>query len=208
MVSFLFQNMTEDNKISSTTEYTDPVIDNTGCCYDPVKDIKIYSCVLSEDLSNISGYTDDGVKAKYIFQDHKWYYGAEISRLNLITFDRLSADEHKKLCSMGGKKTQEKINQQRSLNDIAKAMLSVELRQSSIDEILGDAKQLIGDDKSAGTVMIAKMIQQAYAGSFKAAEFVRDTAGYKPKNEVDISADVITAEDRSLMDKLEKRLIG
>lgn len=200
--------MTEYNKISSTTEYSDPVIDNTGCCYDPVKDIKIYSCVLSEDLSNISGYTDDGVKAKYIFQDHKWYYGAEISRLNLITFDQRTPEEHKKICSMGGKKTQENINKQRSLNDIAKAMLNVELTKSSITEILGDSQELIGDSRDAGTVMIAKMIQTAMAGSFKAAEFVRDTAGYRPKNEVDISADVITAEDRSLMDKLEKRLIG
>ena len=110
---------------------------------------------------------------------------------------------------MGGKKTQENINKQRTLNDIAKAMLNVELRQSSIDEILGDSKELIGDDKDAGSVMIAKMIQTAMAGSFKAAEFVRDTAGYKiDKQQIDINADIMTDADRSLIDKLSKRLTG
>ena len=199
---FLLPNM------ENLTENNDPIIDNTGCCYDPIKDIKIYSCILADDNSNISGYTEDGTKAKYIFNDHKWYYGNEISKLNLITFDKLSADDHKKLCSLGGKKTQEKINKQRTLNDIAKTMLSVELTESSIQEILGDSIQLIGDDKSSGAVMIAKMIQQACAGSFKAAEFVRDTAGYKPKNDIEITADIMTDEDRSLIDKLNKRLTG
>ena len=196
--------------ITNNDNIIDPVIDNTGCSYDSVKDIKIYNCVLSDDLSNISGYTEDGVKAKYIFKNHRWYYGAEISKLNLITFDKLSEEEHKKLCSMGGKKTQENINKQRTLNDIAKAMLNVELRQSSINEILGDSKELIGDDKDAGSVMIAKMIQTAMAGSFKAAEFVRDTAGYKPesKSSIDLTGEIMTDADRSLIDKLSKRLTG
>ena len=82
--------------ITNNDNIIDPVIDNTGCSYDSVKDIKIYNCVLADDYSNISGYTEDGVKAKYIFKDHRWYYGAEISKLNLITFDKLSEEEHKK----------------------------------------------------------------------------------------------------------------
>ena len=185
-----------------------PVIDNTGCCYDPVRDIKIYSCVLSEEDQTISGYTEDGKRAKYIPDKHKWFYGNEISKLNLITFDKLSEEEHKKISSIGGTHTQDNIRIKRTLNDIAKNMLEVELTETSIQEILGDSIQLIGDDKSSGAVMIAKMIQQAMAGNHKAAEFVRDTAGYKPKDQVDISADIITEEDRSLMDKLQKRLTG
>lgn len=209
--------MDNETITSAETEYTiedtaqaveDPTIDNTGCCYDPIKGIKIYNCVLSDDLANIAGYTEEGQKAKYIFDKHRWYYGAEISRLNLITFDQISEDEHKRLCSLGGKKTQANIHKQRSLNDIAKSMLNVELRKAQVDEILGDAANLIEDDKSAGAVMIAKMIATACAGSFKAAEFVRDTAGYKPatRGELDISADIMTDADRSLLDKLQKRI--
>jgi len=190
------------------TDPEDPIIDNTGCCYDPVKDTKIYNCVLSDDLRFISGYTEEGTKARYSFEYHKWYYGADIKKLYLIPFDQRDPEEAKLIRSMGGKTTQAKINQQRSLNDIAKSMLNSVLTESMVDEILGDSKIMIGEDKTAGSVMIAKMIQTAMAGSFKAAEFVRDTAGYKPKNEVDISADIMTDEDRSLIDKLNKRLTG
>lgn len=186
----------------------DPVIDNTGCCYDPEKDIKIYNCILSEDLKTISGYTEDGVKAKYFFDKHKWFYGKEIRELNLITFDQRTPEEMKHITALSNQKRLENNAKQRSLNDIAKSLLKVELSKKNIDQILGDSQELIGDSRDAGTVMIAKMIQTAMAGSFKAAEFVRDTAGYKPKNEVDISADIMTDEDRSLLAKIDKRLTG
>ena len=186
----------------------DPVIDNTGCCYDPITDTKIYNCKLADDNSLISGFTEDGKPAKYYFDKKKWFYGKEISRLNLITFADRTPEELKKICSNGGKIARENDKKQRSLNDIAKSMLMIELSKKNVDEILGDSQELIGDDRSAGSVMIAKMIQTAMAGSFKAAEFVRDTAGYKPKNEVDISADIMTDEDRSLLAKIDKRLTG
>lgn len=186
----------------------DPVIDNTGCCYDPITDTKIYNCKLADDNSLISGFTEDGKPAKYYFDKKKWFYGKEISRLNLVTFADRTPEEMHNIAVLGGKARQKDITKQRSLNDIAKSMLTVELAKSSIQEILGDSQELIGDDRSAGSVMIAKMIQTAMAGSFKAAEFVRDTAGYKPKNEVDISADIMTDEDRSLLAKIDKRLTG
>lgn len=196
------------NTENQNNRIQDPVIDNTNCCYDSITDTKIYNCILSENNDYISGYTEDGVKAKYIFDKHKWYYGSEISKLNLITFDKLSSEEHKRISSIGGTHTQDNIRVKRTLNDIAKQMLEVELTENTVNEILGDSKQLIGDDKSAGTVMIAKMIQTAMAGSFKAAEFIRDTAGYKPKNEVELSADIMTDQDRSLLDKVNQRLTG
>lgn len=186
-----------------------PIIDNTNCSYDPIKDIKIYSCVLSEDGQYISGYTEDGQKARYIYKDKKWYYGNEISKLNLITFDKISKEEHKRLSSIGGTHTQDNIRVKRTLNDIAKQMLDVDISETNIDEILGTSKELIGDDKSAGAVMIAKMIQQACAGSFKAAEFVRDTAGYKiDRQQIELQADIMTDADRALLDKIDKRLTG
>lgn len=185
-----------------------PVIDQTGCCYDQTRDIKIYNCTISEDLSNISGYTEEGTKAKYIISDKRWYYGPEISRLNLIDFSQRDKEYHLQMSSKGGKATQENIHIKRTLNEIAKQMLDQEISKSNVEEILGDSIELTGGDYTAGAVMIAKMIQTACAGSFKAAEFVRDTAGYKPKNEVELNADIITDADRSLLDKIDKRLTG
>lgn len=206
--SFCYGVMDVNNLDNEYKSISDPVIDDTGCCYDPIRDMKIYNCILSEDMTDIIGYTEEGSKAKYIFDKHRWYYGSEITRLNLITFNQLDPEEHKRISSKGGTHTQDNFRTKRTLNDIAKQMLEVELTEDTINEILGNSKQLIGDDRTSGSVMIAKMIQTAMAGSFKAAEFVRDTAGYKPKNEVDISADIMTDEDRSLIDKLNKRLTG
>lgn len=191
-------------------EKKDPIIDECGRCYDEARDITIYNCILADDLSYISGYTDDGSKARYIFADNKWYYGAEISRMNLRPFNVISKEEALTIQKKGAKVSNAKQKEKYDLNEISKQMLAVDLSDENIEEILGKARELLGDQKSAGAVMIAKMIQTAYAGSFKAAEFVRDTAGYKPatKGELDINADIITEEDRSLIDKLNKRLTG
>ena len=188
----------------------DPVIDECGRCYDEARGITIYDCKLSDDYSYISGYSDEGKKARYVFDRGRWFYGSEIGIANMRPLNTLPKEEALKIQKKGGIVSGKKIHKKATLNDIAKNMLDVELSESNIDEILGKARELLGDQKSAGAVMIAKMIQTAYAGSFKAAEFVRDTAGYKPaaKSELDISADIITAEDRSLIDKLNKRLTG
>ena len=48
------------------------------------------------------------------------------------------------------------------------------------------------------------MIQGALNGSFKCFEAVRDTAGFKPKNEVELNADIMTDADKALIDKALK----
>lgn len=183
----------------------DPVIDNNKCCYDDVKGIKIYSCELDPDCKFISGYTEDGTKAKYFFDRGKWFYGHEISSLYLIPFNALDPEKQKELSSLGGKASQEQIRNKRSLNDLARAMLDRVMTEKQIDDVLGDGKN-IAEDNTVGGVMLAKMVQVAMSGSFKAAEFVRDTAGYKPKNEVELNAEIMSDSDRSLMDKIGKRL--
>lgn len=198
------------NQDQQNIEHQDPVIDNTGCSYDPVTDQKIYNCMISDDLRFISGFTEEGTKARYSFNDHKWYFGHDIAKLYLIPFNQLDPEEHRQLSSKGGTKTQDNIRVKRTLNDIAKDMLNAIMTESQIDEVLGDSKSLIGDDNTAGSVMVAKMIQTAMAGSFKAAEFVRDTAGYKPesKSQLELNANIMTDEDRSLLDKVNQRLTG
>lgn len=185
-----------------------PVIDEFGKCYDETRNITIYSCMLSEDLKYICGYTEDGTRARYFFDRGEWLYGMEISRANLIPLTQRSKEEAIAIRQKGAQAVHDKHREAETMNDIAKRMLSVDMSEDVVEEILGKAKELLGEERSASAVIIARMIQEACAGSFKAAEFVRDTAGYKPRNEVSIDADIITEEDRSLIDKLNKRLTG
>ena len=70
-----------------------------------------------------------------------------------------------------------------------------------------DAEKLSAEDLTVQGIMIAKMAQEAMQnGNAKAAEFVRDTSGQRPKDVVEVNAEIITASDRSLIDKMAERL--
>lgn len=60
-----------------------------------------------------------------------------------------------------------------------------------------------------GTVLdaiIQSMVNASADGSVKAAEFLRDSVGEKPVNREEITADVITAEQKALIDKVARRV--
>jgi hypothetical protein len=50
------------------------------------------------------------------------------------------------------------------------------------------------------------MYERAIAGDTKAAQFLRDTAGEKPADNIDLNANVMTEADKQLMEKLKARL--
>ena len=54
--------------------------------------------------------------------------------------------------------------------------------------------------------MLTKMHQVAASGNVKAAEFIRDTAGDKPTEEVNLTANVITDKDRELLALLSEKM--
>ena len=53
---------------------------------------------------------------------------------------------------------------------------------------------------------VVDLAQYLRIGRLRAAEYVRDTHGDKPVEKVDVSAQVMTDEDRALMDRLAARL--
>ena len=50
------------------------------------------------------------------------------------------------------------------------------------------------------------MAAKAKAGDVKAAVFVRDSAGDKPADQMEITAEAVTDADRELMQNIQKRL--
>ncbi len=127
-------------------------------------------------------------------------------RANLIPFNKLSEDEQKEIRSKGGKASGEARRKKRDMREVAKAILEHAMNEAQIDEVLGNSKELLDGDKSVMAVLTARMVQEAGKGSYKHYETLRDTAGFKPKDEIDISADIMTDADRSLLDKVSGRL--
>ena len=127
-------------------------------------------------------------------------------RANLIPFNKLSEEEQKEIRSKGGKASGEARRKKRDMREVAKAILEHAMNEAQIEEVLGNSKELLDGDKSVMAVLTARMVQEAGKGSYKHYETLRDTAGFKPKDEIDISADIMTDADRELVEKVNRRL--
>lgn len=204
LVLFLCEDIAMENTNNETITF--PIVEN-GVTFDGDK--KIINCTI-DDNNNISGTYQDttlnkNIKAKYIYKDNKWFYGRDICHTNLVSLKDRTLEERREIVSKAHTKARENRENKKNFNELAKAMLEQTVTEEQIKAVLGDNTNILMDN-SVASVILASMINGAVNGSFKCAEFVRDTAGYKPKNEVEIQADVMTDSDRALIDKLSKRI--
>ena len=125
---------------------------------------------------------------------------------NLIPFNQRTEEQQREIAKMGGKASGEARKKKRDMREVAKAILEHAMNEDQIEEVLGSSKDLLDGDKSVMAVLTARMVQEAGKGSYKHYETLRDTAGFKPKDEVGITADIMTDADRSLLDKVSGRL--
>lgn len=190
-----------DNTKELNTVYT-PCIDpvNNTCVTD--KGITIHDCIIL-DNGNIKGFTPDNVKALYKKSINQWLIGGKkIRESNLINLKDRTKDERLKIIEKANESKRQNIEQKKNFNELAKALLEQVASDKVINETLEDPGMMI--DNTYGSLILAAMLQGAKNGSFKCAEFIRDTAGYKPKNEVELQADIMTEADKSLIDKALK----
>ena len=155
------------------------------------------------DNGNISGYTSDGTKALYDHNKNKWLIGGKaIRENNLINLKERTKDERLSIIDKANESKRRNNEQKRNINELAKAMLEQALSDRQKQEIVGERDYTL--DNTLASALLNAMINSALDGSFKAFESVRDTAGFKPKNEVEIQADIMTESDRALIDKVSK----
>ena len=125
---------------------------------------------------------------------------------NLIPFNQRTEEQQREIAKMGGKASGEARKKKRDMREVAKAILEHAMKEEQIEEVLGSSKDLLDGDKSVLAVLTARMVQEAGKGSYKHYETLRDTAGFKPKDEIGISADIMTDADRELIEKVNRRL--
>lgn len=179
-----------------------PSIDpDNNTCIDSDNNI-IYNCVVDPDTYNIKGYTENNTRALYVYNENIWLFGKDISKRNLISLSDRTKDERLDIVKKSHDKARENRENKKNFNELAKALLEMTVSDRVVKETLEDPDSMI--DNSYGSLILAAMAQGAKNGSFKCAEFLRDTAGFKPKNEIELQADVITDADRSLIDKALK----
>ena len=95
---------------------------------------------------------------------------------------KLSLEEAKK----GGIKSGEARRQKRTMQEIAKYILTMSLQQGekhSVEDIQNLA-EIKGKNISVDEAILLKQVEKALKGDINSATFVRDTAGQKPVEQI------------------------
>lgn len=128
------------------------------------------------------------------------------------TFDEVEPEELREMARNGQQKGTETQRQRRTLKEICQGI--GELRLSSTNALNDETAQEIAAQISEQTgkpctiyeAMAAAQAVQAMAGNVKAFVAFRDSAGDKPADQMEITAEAMTDADRELMQNIQKRL--
>lgn len=93
----------------------------------------------------------------------------------------------------------------RTLKESAIALLETNLTKDQVKKMLGSENtDLIKDGMTVQDVLLLSAFKEVLSGNVKGMEFLRDTSGFKQA--VEITADITTESDRSLLEKVANRL--
>ena len=165
------------------------------------------------DTNNISNNTnidisDNTVDNNTISDKDKFVEDIKREYPNLIRVNEIDEQTKEEWNRKRGATVRCKNQKRRNASELLEIMLTRDISQENIDEILGDGQEVLGKDHTAYNVMLAKMIQQAMAGDVKAFLAIRDTCGDKPVDKQELVQTVLTDKDRNAIDRMVKKLTG
>lgn len=127
--------------------------------------------------------------------------------VNLIPLTQRTKEEQKDLRVKGGIASGVARRKKKNLKELAGMLLDTRIvdraRIEAVAEEMGI--EIPNNDVTVGLSILLSMAREAQDGNYKAAEFIRDTSGQKPVNEVTLDANVMTDADRQLLDNVLKR---
>lgn len=132
------------------------------------------------------------------------------ANLRPIPINERSPEERKEICRKGRRGQQEAQKKRKAIREICDEVLAMTCPQGTanfgaLQQAALDAAKQRGEEWSvyeAGVIaQVAKMIE----GDTRAAEFVRDSAGDRPGQEVQVSGE-LTGADLALLQKVAARL--
>lgn len=111
----------------------------------------------------------------------------------------LSAMGHK-----GGTRTKEVMKRRREIRETLLDLLAMPMKPGKLSQASTIAG-LTGKNVTASEAMALAMLAQALEGDVRAAEFVRDSSGQKPVQQMEVSANAkeASAAFKSLLDEVE-----
>lgn len=161
-----------------------------------------------KDQNNI---TEDNVKTNTDNQqtkNNKSTNTREKQNSNLIPINKLPENIQRQYREKAAETRRENNRKRKEAKEIMQQILETKLTEEATEEILGDAKQLIGEDRTAYAVLLAKLYSVAASGNTTAIQMIKDTVGDVVVNKQQIEAQVLTEADKELINNVKKRLLG
>lgn len=113
---------------------------------------------------------------------------------NLNPFGTLTEDEQRKISSKGGKASGEARRKKKLLRECLEILLEKEMTDKK------------GETMTGAEALSAKLFKEAMKGNVKAFEVLRDTAGQKPVEKVQMNADVNIAESAERLSNMFEQI--
>lgn len=116
-------------------------------------------------------------------------------------------ERQKEITRLGGIARQEQVKQRKNLKEVGNVILNTRISRDKAEQLIGESANLLSDeDLTVSALLMMSAVREAVEqGNVKALEFLRDTTGQKPKDELTIDANVMTEQDKRLLDKALKR---
>lgn len=128
------------------------------------------------------------------------------------TFDEVKPEELREMARNGQQKGTETQRQRRTLKEICQAIADMPLTSTealndeTAQEIAAQTAQQTGRPCTIYEAMAAAQAVQAMAGNVKAFVAFRDSAGDKPADQMEITAETMTDADRKMLQNIQQRM--
>lgn len=136
--------------------------------------------------------------------------GSEKGYSNMIPLTERSEEEAKEIRRKGQQAMTKKRKERKTFRESMLELLSDEvIAKELVKGIDNDVLKRYAEQHPGCNVqdlLNVATILHGYNGNMKAVEYTRDTIGEKPKDSIEVTADIMTDADRALLDKVNKRL--
>ena len=128
------------------------------------------------------------------------------------TFDEVEPEELREMARNGQQKGTETQRQRRTLKEICQAIADMPLTSTealndeTAQKIAAQTAQQTGRPCTIYEAMAAAQAVQAMAGNVKAFVAFRDSAGDKPADQMEITAETMTDADRKMLQNIQARM--
>lgn len=143
--------------------------------------------------------------------------GQEKGYKNLLTgqtefnFNNIDQEKRKEICRKGADAVNKLHGKKKTAREALESILTLKINDeilagADIDPAVAERFRRDNPEATVYDLIQAVAAGRALGGNMKAYELIRDTYGDSPVHKVDISADIMTAADRALLEKVSNRL--